>query len=63
MSLATEVGLDVEGVGAIEVDVIVLCRCQVCRVLVGDGVAVGTQRVERVAEVGRAAEALPGVLT
>ena len=50
MSLATEFGLDVEGVGAVEVDlvdVIVLCRCQVC--LVYDGVAFGTQRVERVA--------------
>ena len=52
MSLATEFGLDVEGVGAVEVDVIVLCRCQVCRVVVYDGVAFGTQRVERVAEVG-----------
>ena len=47
MSLATEFGLDVEGVGAVEVDVIVLCRCQVC--LVYDGVAFSTQRVERVA--------------
>jgi hypothetical protein len=47
VSLATEFGLDVEGVGAVEVDVIVLCRCQVC--LVYDGVAFGTQRVERVA--------------
>jgi hypothetical protein len=36
--------------------VIVLCRCQVCRVLVGDGVAFGTQRVERVAEVGSGPE-------
>ena len=47
MSLPTEFGLDVEGVGAVEVDVIVLCRCQVC--LVYDGVAFGTQRVQRVA--------------
>jgi hypothetical protein len=45
VSLAKEFGLDVEGVGAVEVDVIVLCRCQVC--LVDDGVALGTQRVER----------------
>jgi hypothetical protein len=50
VSLATEFGLDVEGVGAVEVDVvdvIVLRRCQVC--LVYDGVAFGTQRAERVA--------------
>ena len=53
MSLATVFGLDVEGVGAVEVDVILLCRCQVCRILVCEGVAVGTQRVERVADVGR----------
>ena len=44
---------DVEGVGAVEVDVVVVCGCQVRRGLAGDWVAVGAQRVERVAEVGR----------
>jgi len=44
---------DIEGVGAVEVDVVVVCGCQVRRGLAGDWVAVGAQRVERVAEVGR----------
>ena len=44
---------DVEGVGAVEVDVVVVCGCQVRRGLAGDWVAVGAQRVERVAEVSR----------
>jgi hypothetical protein len=49
---APEFGFDVEGVGAVEVDVVVLRGCQVRSVLVGDGVAVEAQSVERVAEVG-----------
>jgi hypothetical protein len=53
VSLAAQFGFDVEGVGAVEVDVVVLRGCQVRRVFVGDGIAVGAQGVERVAEVGR----------
>ena len=53
MSLAVEFCFDVEGVGAVEVDVVVLCGCEVRRGLVGDRGAVGAQRVERVAEIGR----------
>jgi hypothetical protein len=52
VSFAAEFGLDVEGVGAIEVDVVVLGGCQVRRVFVGDGVAVGAQGTQSVAEVG-----------
>jgi hypothetical protein len=41
VSLASKFCFDVEGVGAGEVDVVVLRGCQVRRGFVGDGVAVG----------------------
>jgi len=53
MSFTAQFGLEVEGVGAVEVDVVVLRGCQVRPVFVGDGLAVGSKGVERVAEVGR----------
>jgi hypothetical protein len=52
MSFAAKFGFDVEGVGAIEVDVVVLRGCQVFGGRVGDRVAVGAQSVEGVAKVG-----------
>jgi hypothetical protein len=52
VAFAAELGVDVEGVGAVEVDVIMLGRGQVRRDLVGDLDAVCPQRVERVAEIG-----------
>ena len=52
MSFAAEFGLEVEGVCAVEIYVVILRGCQVCDGRVGDGVAVGAQSVERVAEVG-----------
>jgi len=52
MSYAAQFCVEVEGVGAVEVDVVVQGGCQVRSVFVGDGVALGAQGVERVAEVG-----------
>jgi hypothetical protein len=49
--VATEFLVDVEGVGALKVDVVVLRRRQVSGDLVCDLDAVGTQRVDRVAEI------------
>jgi len=43
MSYAAQFCLEVEGVGAVEVDVVVLGGCQVRSVFVGDGVALGAQ--------------------
>lgn len=60
MSFAAKLCFEVEGVGAVKVDVVVLCRCQVRRVFVGDGVALGAQRVESVAEVGRGPQRIWG---
>jgi len=56
VSFAAEPCFEVEGVGAVEVDVVVLRGCQVRRVFVGDGVAVGAQGVDRVPEIGRGPE-------
>lgn len=56
MSFAAQFGFEVEGVGAVEGDVVVLGECQVRRVFVGDGVALVAQGVEGVAEVGRGPE-------
>jgi len=53
VSFAAQFCLEVEGVGAVEVDVVVLRGCHVRCVFVGEAVAVGTEGVERVAEVGR----------
>jgi len=52
VSFAAQFCFEVEGVRAVEVDVVVLRRCQVRCVFVGDGVAVGTEGIERIAEVG-----------
>lgn len=52
MSFAAQFGFEVEGTRAVEVDVVVLRRCQVRCVFVGDGVAVGTEGIERIAQVG-----------
>ena len=52
MAFASEFGLDVEVVGAVEVDVVVLRRGQVCG-LVGDREAFAAQGVEGVREIGR----------
>ena len=52
MSLAAEFGVDVEGVGAVEVDVVVLRGRQMRGEVVGDLDAVIAQCVERVTEVG-----------
>jgi hypothetical protein len=49
---AAQFCLEGEGVGVVEVDVVVLGGCQVRSVFGGDGVALGAQGVERVAEVG-----------
>jgi hypothetical protein len=51
--VATEFGVDVEGVGAVEVDVdmVMLRRPQVSGDLVCDRDAVGVQRVDRVARI------------
>ena len=52
MFYAAQFCVEVEGVGAVEVDVVVQGGCQVRSVFVGDGAALGAQGVERVAEVG-----------
>ena len=54
--MAPQFGFDVEGVRAVEVDVVVLRRRQVRRRLVCHRVAVSTQRVERAAEIRRRPE-------
>ncbi len=57
MPLAAQFGFDVEGVGAVEVDVVVLRGRQVRGGLVCDwGVPIGTQGIEGVAEIRRRSE-------
>ena len=52
MAVAAEFGIDVEGVGAVEVDVVVLGRRQVRGDLVADLDAICPQGVDRVGEIG-----------
>jgi hypothetical protein len=52
VAVAAELGVDVERVGAVEVDVVMLGWRQVRDDLVGDLDAVCPQRVDRVAEIG-----------
>src|SRR5271166_5572191 len=52
MPVAAEFAVDVERVGAVEVDVVMLGRGQVRGDLVSDLDAVCAQRVDRVAEIG-----------
>ena len=56
VAFASEFGVDVEVVGAVEVDVVVLRRGQVCRGLVGDREAFGAQGVKGIREIGRCPE-------
>ena len=53
MAFASEFCVDVEGVGAVEVDVVMLRWCQVRGCVIADREAFDPQHLDRVAEIGR----------